>query len=116
LSKIESVPHPDSKVSAPILRSFLSYAFHCLVMLLTGVRVSDTQSGFKAFRREALARIMSVVSVKHYAFDVELLAVARLLKLRVVELPVKIRLGSLFSARQVVRMDAGGTATTECPP
>jgi len=45
-----------------------------------------------------------LVSVKRYAFDVELLAVARLLKLRVVELPVKIRLGSLFSARQVIRM------------
>ena len=47
---------------------------------------------------------MSLVSVKYYASDVELLTVAKLLKLRVVELAVKIRLGSLFSARQVVRM------------
>ena len=101
---LASKRHPDSKLSAPLPRRFLSHGFHCLVMLLTGVRVSDTQSGFKAFRREALAKIMSVVSVKRYAFDVELLAVAKLLKLRVVELPVKIRLGSLFSARQVVRM------------
>jgi len=101
---LASKRHPDSSVSAPILRRFLSYGFHCLVMLLTGVRASDTQSGFKAFRREALAKTMSLVSVKQYAFDVELLAVAKLLKLRIVELPVKIRLGSLFSARQVVRM------------
>jgi hypothetical protein len=71
---------------------------------VAGVRVSDTQSGFKAFRSEALAKAMSLVSVKHYAFDVELLAVAKLLKLRIVEVPVRIRLGSLFSARQVVRM------------
>ena len=101
---IASKRHPDSKVSAPILRRFLSHGFHCLVMLVTGVRVSDTQSGFKAFRREALSKVMSLVSVKRYAFDVEVLAVARLLKLRIVELPVKIHLGSLFSARQVVKM------------
>jgi hypothetical protein len=71
---------------------------------VAGVRVSDTQSGFKAFRREALVKIMALVSVKRYAFAVELVVVAKLLKLRIVELPVRIRLGGLFSARQVVRM------------
>jgi hypothetical protein len=101
---LASKRHPDSKVSAPLMRRFLSYGFHCLVILLTGVRVSDTQSGFKAFRREALAKIMTLVSVKRYAFDVEVLVVTKLLKLRIAELPVKIRLGSLFSARQVFRM------------
>ncbi len=101
---IASKRHPDSRVSAPILRKFLSHGFHGLVMVLTGVRVSDTQSGFKAFRREALTDIMNLVSVKRYAFDVEMLTVARLLKLRIAELPVRIQLGSLFSVRQVVRM------------
>ena len=96
--------HPDSRVSAPIMRKILSHGFHSLVVLLTGVRVSDTQSGFKAFTREALDRIMRLVSVKRYAFDVELLVAAKLLKLRIVELPVNIRLASLFSMRQVLRM------------
>jgi glycosyltransferase involved in cell wall biosynthesis len=101
---IASKRHPDSRVSVPLLRRCLSYGFHCLVMLLTGVRVSDTQSGFKAFRREALVRIMALVSVKHYAFDVELLTVAKLLKLRVVELPVNIHLRSLFGTKKMIRM------------
>lgn len=101
---LASKRHPDSKVSAPLMRRFLSYGFNCLVIILTGVRVSDTQSGFKAFRREALVKIMALVSVKRYAFAVELVVVAKLLKLRIVELPVRIRLGSLFSARQVVWM------------
>lgn len=96
--------HPDSRVSTPIMRRLLSHAFTLLVMLLTGLRFSDTQSGFKAFRCEALDRIMSLVSVKHYAFDVELLVVAKLLNLRIIELPIKIRLNSLFSARYVFRM------------
>jgi hypothetical protein len=101
---LASKRHPDSKVSAPLMRRFLSYGFHCLVILLTGVRVSDTQSGFKAFRREALVKIMALVCVKRYAFAAELIVVAKLLNLRAVELPVKIHLGSLFSARQAIRM------------
>ena len=96
--------HPESRVSAPFLRKLLSHGFHCLVMLLTGVTVSDTQSGLKAFRREKLAKIMSLLSVKRYAFDVEMLAVARLLKMRIIELPIEIELRGAFSVRQVVRM------------
>ena len=96
--------HPDSRVSTPVMRRLLSYAFNRLVLLLTGLRVSDTQSGFKAFRREALDSIMCLISVKHHAFDVELLVAAKLLKLRIVELPIKIRLDNLFSARYMLRM------------
>lgn len=101
---IASKWHPESKITAPLPRRFLSYAFHILVMLLIGVRVSDTQSGLKAFRLDALRTIMRLVSVKHYTFDAEVLAVASLLKMRIVELPVRIQLASLFSARQVLRM------------
>ncbi len=101
---IASKWHPESKVSTPLTRRFLSHGFHCLVMLLTGVRVSDTQTGFKAFRREALTKIMNLLSVKRYAFDVEVLTIASMLKMRIVEMPVKIQLGSLFSVREVLRM------------
>lgn len=101
---IASKWHPESQVTTPLPRRFLSYAFHILVMLLTGVRVSDTQSGLKAFRLDALRTIMRLLSVKHYAFDVEVLTVASMLKMRIVELPVRIQLGSLFSARHVLRM------------
>jgi len=101
---IASKWHPESVVSTPILRRFLSHAFHVLVMLLTGVTVSDTQSGFKAFRRDALTRIMTLISVKRYAYDVEVLTVAKLLNMKVAELPIKIQLSSLFSIRQVFRM------------
>ena len=96
--------HPDSRVSTPMMRRLLSHAFNRLVLLLTGLRVSDTQSGLKALRREAFDTIMNLVSVRHYAFDVELLVAAKLLKLRIIELPIKIRLNSLFGARYVLRM------------
>lgn len=101
---IASKCHPDSHVKKPFLRKVLSCGFHILVMLLTGVRVSDTQSGLKAFRREALEEIVGLISVKRHAYDVEVLTVARLLKMRIAELPVNIELSSRFSVRSIVRM------------
>lgn len=101
---IGSKKHAESRVVAPLERRFLSTGFNYLVRLLTGVRYPDTQSGLKAFRTDALRRIMALVSVKRYAFDVEILAVASLLKMRVVEMPIKIRLNARFSATSLLRM------------
>lgn len=101
---IASKRHRASRVSTPILRSFLSYGFNVLVQLLTGIRNSDTQTGLKAIRVDAFRRILPLLSVKRFAYDVEFLTVASLLRMRVVELPVSIRLGALFSARQIMRI------------
>ncbi|MFQ5710336.1 MAG: glycosyltransferase [Candidatus Geothermarchaeales archaeon] len=101
---VGSKMHPRSRVRAPTLRKILSLGFHFAVMLLMGVRVSDTQAGLKAFRREALGRILRMNLVKRHAFDVELMALASLLRLRVSELPVEIRLKGMFSLRGVLYM------------
>jgi hypothetical protein len=68
------------------------------------VGVSDTQAGIKAVRREAFCEVFRRLSVKRYAFDVELLVLARVFGLRVVELPVKLKLSSRFSFREIWRM------------
>lgn len=101
---IGSKRHPKSVVSTPIIRRFLSLGFNVLERLLTGVRATDTQAGLKAARSVALYRILPLLSVKRYAFDAELLAVASLLNLRIRELPVVVRLRATFSVRQVFRM------------
>jgi glycosyltransferase involved in cell wall biosynthesis len=101
---ISSKYHPESRISAPVMRRFLSLCFRALVILLTGLRVSDTQSGLKAFRTEALRRTLSLICVKRFAFDVELLVAAKLCKLRIAELPIRIEMNNLFSVRHVVRM------------
>jgi len=93
-----------SRVDAPIMRKILSRCFYLLARLLVGIKVSDTQAGLKAFRRGVLRRIVEAQLVKRYAFDVELLAIASLLKARIVELPVSIELGSGFSFRSVKQM------------
>ena len=91
--------HPDSVVEAPIVRRLLSRCFNLFARLLTGVRVSDTQTGIKAIRREAFVETFRRLSVKRYAFDVELLVLAKAFGLRVTELPVKLKVDRLFSLR-----------------
>jgi dolichyl-phosphate beta-glucosyltransferase len=93
--------HRDSFVEVTFTRRLLSRGFNVLVRLLTGLRVSDTQTGIKAVRREAFRSVFERLSVKRYAFDVELLVLAEVFGLKVVELPVKLKLGSTFSFREV---------------
>ncbi len=101
---IGSKRHPLSTVRTPAMRMFLSLGFNVLERLLTGVRATDTQAGLKAARSEALYKVLPLLSVKRYAFDAELLAVASLFDFKIVELPVNVDLKATFSARQVFRM------------
>jgi glycosyltransferase involved in cell wall biosynthesis len=101
---IASKWHPSSVVDVPFLRRFLSFSFHALVRLLTGVKQRDTQAGLKALRKSAFVDIIPRLSVKRYAFDVELLALANLYGLKVVEMPVNIRMRHLFGFGEAWRM------------
>jgi glycosyltransferase involved in cell wall biosynthesis len=98
---ISSKWHPQSSVEIPLIRRFLSRAFNVLVRLLTGVGLKDTQTGLKAVRRKALEKVFSRLSVKRYAYDVELLTLAKLHGLKVVELPVNLRMRGLFNPKHV---------------
>jgi glycosyltransferase involved in cell wall biosynthesis len=101
---IGSKRHPLSAVHTPPIRRFLSLGYNILERLLTGVRASDTQAGFKAAKSAVLYKVLPLLSVKRYAFDAEFLAVASLLNFRIKELPVEVELTATFSARQVFRM------------
>src|SRR5262249_4119227 len=65
-----------------------SSIFRALVRALFGLDYQDTQCGFKAFTREAAKELFALASVERWAFDVEILLLARLLKYRVVEIAV----------------------------
>jgi glycosyltransferase involved in cell wall biosynthesis len=96
--------HRESVVDVSFVRKLLSRGYNVIVRLLTGLRVCDTQCGIKAVRRRAFGSVFRRLSVKRYAFDVELLVLARVFGLRVVELPVKLKLSSMFSFREIWRM------------
>jgi glycosyltransferase involved in cell wall biosynthesis len=101
---IGSKRHHLSSVRTPAMRKFLSLGFNILERVLTGVKATDTQAGLKAARSSTLYRILPLLSVKKYAFDAELLAVASLLRFEIKELPVEVDLKATFSTRQVFRM------------
>jgi glycosyltransferase involved in cell wall biosynthesis len=101
---IASKWHPDSAVAMPLARKIMSHGFNIIVRLLTGVPLKDTQAGLKAMKKSAFVDIFPRLAVKRYAFDVELLAVAHLYGLKVVEMPVSIKMDASFSARQVGKM------------
>ncbi len=101
---IASKKHSASRVTVPISRRIFSECFNALVRLLTGVPLKDTQSGLKAMKKSAFKNIFPRLAVKRYAFDVELLAVANLYGLKVVEMPVNIKLEAKFKPLEMWHM------------
>jgi len=69
--------HPESKVSYPISRKILSWGYRILTRLFFGFVVRDTQVGLKFFKRKVVKDVFPRILVKKFAFDVEVLAVAR---------------------------------------
>ena len=69
-------------------RSFAGRLFSCLTRTILPLRVADTQCGFKLFRRDVARRLFADLQERGFAFDLELLAMARLHGYRVTEIPV----------------------------
>ena len=67
--------------------------------LILGLTVSDTQCGFKAFRAEAVELLFDGQRVDGFAFDAEILYLARRWGMRVAELPVTWRYGEMSTVR-----------------
>jgi glycosyltransferase involved in cell wall biosynthesis len=86
---IGSKRHPLSRVDYPAFRRFQSAVYQLLVRLLFRLNVRDTQTGLKLFRRQVLTEALPLLAVKKFAFDLELLVVARQLGYRnVCEAPI----------------------------
>ena len=83
--------HPGSDVVYPPLRRLYSFGYQQLTRLLFRLPTRDTQTGIKLIRRETLAAVLPKMLEKRFAFDLELLVVARRMGYRnFVELPVQI--------------------------
>ena len=101
---IASKTHPLSVVTAPFVRKMLSKMFSILVRSAVGINIKDTQSGLKVGDGDALRKIFNVMLVKRYAFDVEMLAIASRLNLKIKESPIRITLDCPFKFREIVNM------------
>jgi dolichyl-phosphate beta-glucosyltransferase len=90
----------------PRHRKVLGNSFNAAVRLLTGLRLRDTQNGFKLFPATAAKRMLAVQTCPGFAFDVELLMRADRAGLRIAEVPVLY----LHDSRSSVRV---GSASIE---
>lgn len=78
----------DRKSEKKISRKIASYGFNFLVKIILGLRLNDTQCGFKAFKRDVLADLFKRTKTNGYAFDAEMLYLAKN-RYSIKEVPVK---------------------------
>jgi glycosyltransferase involved in cell wall biosynthesis/putative flippase GtrA len=67
------------------LRGLMGRGFNRLVQFLLLPGIADSQCGLKGFQREAARKLFTRQHLKGFAFDVELLALARVLNLEICE-------------------------------
>lgn len=82
------LPDSDIRRRQPWYRENAGKTFNRVVRLLTSLSYRDTQCGFKLFRLDACREIFRKQSIEQFAFDVEVLFIARKWGLRSVEVPV----------------------------
>jgi len=73
------------------IRTILMYGFHFCVSILCSNRIRDTQCGFKLFTQEASQALFTNLHLQRWAFDIELVVVAELLRIPIAEVPVNWR-------------------------
>ena len=102
------------RVGEPLFRHVAGRVFNSLVRFSTIRDIQDTQCGFKMFSAAAAETIFPRVTVEGWAFDIEVLYLARLHNLRVREIPIewhfradsRLRMGrdSITMLREVMRV------------
>jgi dolichyl-phosphate beta-glucosyltransferase len=88
----------------PVHRKVLGESFNGAVRMLTGLRLRDTQNGFKLFPTEVAKRLLVGQTCPGFAFDVELLMRADRAGLRIAEVPILY----LHDSRSKVRVGSAG--------
>lgn len=76
------------EVRQPFWRQWMGRGFNRIIRTLTDLPYRDTQCGFKLLDREKTVPIFKKMVIDRFAYDVELLALARLAGLRILEEPV----------------------------
>ena len=88
---IGSKLHPDSIINYPTSRKILSWGYRTLIKILFRLNVKDTQVGLKFFKKKVAKDVFPRIVVKAFAFDIEVLAVARMLGYdKIIEAPIEL--------------------------
>lgn len=72
----------------PFYRHIIGRMFNMMVWILALPGINDTQCGFKCFSAEVSQKLFPLQSIHGWSFDVEILAIARQLGYKIVEVAV----------------------------
>jgi dolichyl-phosphate beta-glucosyltransferase len=81
-------PDDTRKVNALAYRKFMGNFFNFIVQSLLLRGIQDSQCGFKMFTQSAARSVFNVARQDGFAFDVELLHIARLRNYKIAEVPI----------------------------
>jgi dolichyl-phosphate beta-glucosyltransferase len=81
------------RIGEPVYRHLMGRLFNAFVQRLALPGIEDSQCGFKMFSARAVDEIFPLVTVDGWAFDVEVLTIARARSLRIVEIPIEWHFG-----------------------
>ena len=73
-----------------LLRKIMSKVYIKVLCIAGGFKLSDSQCGCKAFRADAAEKIFSRCEVNGFAFDFEAILWAVKMKMKIVEIPVRV--------------------------
>jgi len=82
------VPGSEVEIHQSWLRENAGKVFNRIVRLSTGLPYCDTQCGFKLFKMDTCRVLFEKQRLERFAFDVEILYIARKLGLKTAEIPV----------------------------
>ena len=92
---------PQPQGGSPARRVFLGWGFNHLACLLCGFDYPDTQAGLKGFTAEAAQKLFSRQKIDGFAFDAELLYLAKRLGLSVDQVPAQVSGQHTYKTSQV---------------
>ncbi|KDR80818.1 hypothetical protein GALMADRAFT_30627, partial [Galerina marginata CBS 339.88] len=79
----------EAVVKRSFLRNVLMYGLHTILRIVGVGHIRDTQCGFKLFSRSAAQQIFPAQHLPTWIFDVELLLLAKQLRIRVAEVAIE---------------------------
>ncbi|MDW8027924.1 MAG: glycosyltransferase family 2 protein [Armatimonadota bacterium] len=83
------LPQSQLLVRQPWFREMLGRMFNLVVQALATPGIWDTQCGFKLFRGNVAEQLFKLQTLDGFAFDVEILYLARKFNYRIAEIPVR---------------------------
>ncbi len=91
----------DIKIKQPFYREFMGKIFNKFVRLFTVRGINDTQCGFKLFKGNIAKKIFERATLDGFGFDVEILYIAKLNGIKIIEVPVIWRNSKLSKVRPI---------------